>query len=232
MKWVLLVAAALTSSAAVAADLPKRQSPPLSPPIATSSIGWTGAYAGASLGAGWVRAPQDILRTSPFGAIGAFYVDEGSARPQARLFAGYNWRLGQIFYAGLEAGGALGGGDAQLLGGRGLAGHAREAWSGDARIRLGVTPHESVMFYGFGGARLTSFRQSASGAAGFASSASVNPGWTVGGGAEAQVTQHVRVRAEYSSSETKLPSTMGVGVGLKPTNALSQSGSLGLIVNY
>ena len=232
MKWVFLVAAALASSAAVAADLPVRRSPAPLALAAASSIGWSGAYAGVSLGAGWIRAPQDIWRASPFGAISAFYVDEGSARPQARLFGGYNWRLTQVFYAGLEAGGAIGSGNAQLLGGRSLQGHLREAWSGDARIRLGVSPHESVMFYGFGGARLTSFRQSASGAAGFASNASVYPGWTIGGGAEAQVTQHVRLRAEYSSSETKLPSAVGVGIGRNATNAVSQSGSLGLIVNY
>ncbi|HPG02684.1 MAG TPA: outer membrane beta-barrel protein [Beijerinckiaceae bacterium] len=232
MKWVFLAAAALASSAAVAADLPVRRSPPPPEPTAAAKIGWAGAYAGASLGAGWIRAPQGVATASPFGAISAFYVDEGSARPQARLFGGYNWRLTQAFYAGLEAGGTVGSGNAQLLAGRGLQGHAREAWSGDARVRLGVSPHESVMFYGFGGARLTSFRQSASGAAGFASNASVNPGWTIGGGAEAQITQHVRLRAEYSSSESKLPSTVGVGIGLKSTNAVSQSGSLGLIVTY
>lgn len=232
MKWVFLVATALASTVAVAADLPMRRSPPTSPPTAAPSTEWSGAYAGASLGAGWIRAPQGVWKTSPFGAISAFYADEGTARPQARLFAGYNWRLAQVFYAGLEAGGTIGSGDAQLLAGRGLTGHAREAWSGDARIRLGVSPHENVMFYGFGGARLTSFRQSASGAGGFASSANVNPGWTVGGGAEAQITQHVRLRAEYASGESKLPSTMGVGIGLKATNAVSQSGSLGVVVNY
>ena len=124
MKWVFLVAAALASSAAVAADLPTRQSPPTSPPTTAASIGWSGVYAGASLGAGWIRAPQGVWTTSPFGAISAFYADEGSARPQARLIAGYNWRVAQVFYAGLEAGGTIGSGDAQLLAGRGLAGHA------------------------------------------------------------------------------------------------------------
>lgn len=232
MKWVFLAAAALASSAAVAADIPARKSPPPPAPIAASWAGWAGAYAGASLGAGWVRAPQGVWAAAPFGAINAFDTDEGSARPQARLFAGYNWRLAQAFFAGLEAGGTIGGGNAQLIDAPGLTGHVREAWSGDARIRLGVTPVDSVMFYGFGGARLTSFRQSAFGPIGFASSASINPGWTAGGGAEAQIMQHVRLRAEYSRSESKLPSIVGTGIGLNATNAVSQSGSLGVIVNY
>lgn len=109
---------------------------------------WTGGYIGIKAGYGFdlsgMTASQAPffngaeLATAPQGVVGG-------------LQAGYNFRLGSLFVAGLEAevnGGALKG-TAAMPGF--IEAKSELNWFGSVGARVGITPFQNLFAYGFGG---------------------------------------------------------------------------------
>ena len=141
------VALLALGSMAAAADL--RVPPPINKaPIGYPIDPWTGFYLGINAGYGFdlsnMTADQPPffsgaeLATAPQGFTGG-------------IQGGYNFRLGSMFVAGLEAdinGGALKG-TAAAPGF--ITGTSELNWFGSVGARFGITPFQNLFAYGFGG---------------------------------------------------------------------------------
>lgn len=193
MKKILISAALLASAltAANAADLPPRHAPP-PPPVMyspASAFSWTGFYAGASLGYGWM----DKFNRGASVAVTAFGPVQ-LADPHGGVVAGpqvgFNYQVSPMFVVGVE-------GDVQVttIGGGVVA--RRTPIVGTLRGRLGVTPfNPSTMVYITGGAAFASLDIGPS-PTGAPKVSHIGKGWAVGGGVEYAINDAWSTKLEY-----------------------------------
>jgi outer membrane immunogenic protein len=172
---------AIVSSAASAADFPRKALPysPVYAPV------WSGFYAGVNAGYGWANFDDGFSTTKMNGFIGGGQL-------------GYNWQIGS-FVLGVE-------GDMQYSAqkrtesasvlGITVSSEAKIPWFGTARGRVGYA-FDSFMVYATGGAAWTNFKASASALGLTVSTETTKAGWTVGGGVEWMFIPRWSVKAEY-----------------------------------
>ncbi|MDB5570101.1 MAG: porin family protein [Hyphomicrobiales bacterium] len=208
------VAVCLAPFAAVAADLPSRAA--AAPVLAVAAGQWTGFYAGVVGGYTQLRSTVHD-NTAPLGIDQFDGADAFTQKPSGMmggLSVGYNWQTGR-FVLGAEAD----------LSAAAVKKETFAAYDGDSsgdgmltkmsafgtlRARAGYAVTDSVLAYATGGlayANLTQFAGDKDGGDDRRqywdvknSVASLNrwtPGWTLGGGVEAQVFANWSVRAEY-----------------------------------
>jgi opacity protein-like surface antigen len=206
------IAACLTGSAAMAADLPVKTTPLVyAPPIAD----WSGFYVGLHGGYGWGSDPFDnVLFGVPLHDIHAKgWVWGGQT--------GYDWQFGQ-WVGGLESDlsgtgirgstSATGAGVIGLGAATGNSATLQDRFDllGTERARLGFLALPNLLLYGTGGLAWTRFVNgtttvqtiTAGGITATTTSTSSNPtwrfGWVAGAGAEAKVSDtNWLVRLEY-----------------------------------
>lgn len=181
LHWLSATAGAasmIISSAAGAADLPRKALPYSAPVYAPV---WSGFYAGVNAGYGWAKWDAGT-GTNMKGFLGGGQL-------------GYNWQIGS-FVVGAE-------GDIQYsaqkstedLGG-GITSETKVPWFGTVRGRLGYA-FDSIMIYGTGGVAWSNFKASASAAGLTVSTETTKAGWTAGGGVEWMFMPRWSVKAEY-----------------------------------
>jgi outer membrane immunogenic protein len=180
-KLFLVVMLGSVSTAALAADLPSRQAPPVfvPPPIFT----WTGVYVGGQIGYEWGREPLTSFSSQPSGVVGGAHI-------------GYNYQIAQFVY-GLEGdvNGSSYTGTARNLLGTTFA-TTKIPVDGSLRGRVGIA-WDRLLFYATGGATFAQIKDSFLTAGGFGSVSNGRVGWTVGGGVDYAITNNWSVRAEY-----------------------------------
>ncbi len=182
VSCVALVAA---SGLAQAADM-NRKAPVATPYVAPVSVyNWTGFYAGANLGADWLRAKVDTPAA-------------GSTFSPATLFgglqAGYNFQSGP-WVVGLEADVGYGHSARTETVGADVV-KAEKTWAGTARVRAGYA-FDRMMVYGTGGLAWANFKLSDDNGAVQTTRTTTRAGWTLGAGAEYAVAQNISVKGEY-----------------------------------
>ncbi len=180
-KLFLAVVLGGVSTAALAADLPSRQAPPVfvPPPI----FSWTGVYVDGRIGYMWGREPATCFSSQPSGGVGGAHI-------------GYNYQVAQ-FVLGLEGdvnGTSYSGSTFSALGLANVS--TKIPVDGSARGRIGYA-WDRALFYATGGAAFADIKDSFAGPGGFASLSRTRVGWTVGGGVEYAITNNWSVRAEY-----------------------------------
>jgi outer membrane immunogenic protein len=225
LKALLLAAtAAVTASAALAADLPSRRIAP-APYAAVPAFTWTGFYVGVNAGAAFDNSSNSIAYGPGFGTfadttLSGFRQSNDDVSFTGGGQVGYNRQFGS-FVAGLEADINYAGLDVRhsgsttfSLGGatatETLSSRSSVDWFGTVRGRLGFLPTERLMIYGTGGLAYGNVKTQASYdfsgfdpgfgsfAGGFAGSRSdMRVGYAVGAGAEYTVTQNVSIKGEY-----------------------------------
>jgi outer membrane immunogenic protein len=219
MKKLLLASAALAalSTAATAADLPRKS---VAPVIAVPAFTWTGFYVGVNAGYAW----GDFKRTSI--ADRGFWIPAniasietiGTRTIKAAGFTGgvqigYNYQINSVVF-GLEADFNFAdvkkslSPEAVVLGAltaQTLSSTSRVEWLSTIRGRLGLA-FDRFLVYGTGGLALASvkatdqydFRPQGAPALGIAaSSSSTRTGYAVGVGMEYAFTNNLTVKAEY-----------------------------------
>jgi outer membrane immunogenic protein len=202
-------ALALLSTAAVAADLPRKTVAPVF--VAAPAFSWTGFYVGVSAGAqmsdnAWTTTGIAINPAGVLGAPGNYSNPTNFDKTGFQLsgFVGYNYQVNQSFVVGLEAdiGGSFGG-KKSIYGIPGTINGAYPVGSVDAttgelglngslRGRLGFLVMPTVMLYATGG---VAFQQAKYGV----SCSVATPGWCIANRAQ-------------SESETRVGWTLGAGV--------------------
>jgi outer membrane immunogenic protein len=221
MKRLLIasvMSAALTSGAAVAADMPVKAPYLKAPPVAYN---WTGFYVGGTAGAAWGSSDPSTstlfngtyLDLTNVGAVNANGLQ--SIKPAGftgGAEAGYNFQAGDVV-AGVET-------DFEYLGLKGNAGSsalypgfapaagftinssAHTDWLFTARPRLGIASN-NWLYYVTGGVAVTdlhgnfTFNDSFGVAAESASISNIKAGYAVGGGIEAGLWGNWSLKAEY-----------------------------------
>ncbi len=211
-RFVFAVAASLVAlGAASAADL----APPTVEPSAPVYLpfSWTGFYVGVHAGYQWGEDRQTEYAAAtglPTGALQRFDSQGGFGG----LHAGYNYQI-ERFVLGIEGDAALGRSSGSFT----VAGNkfdARQTWEATVRGRLGVTPMDRLLLYVTGGAAFSEFKYryvSLAGAFAPADASTTKAGWTLGGGAEYAVTDHVAARIEYRYTDFGKPSFDWPSVG-------------------
>lgn len=179
---VACIASVVVSSAASAADIPRKALPYSSPVYGPV---WSGFYAGVNAGYGWATYDTTLGTDKMKGFLGGAQV-------------GYNWQIGS-FVLGAE-------GDIQysaqkrtetaVIGGVTFTGEEKVPWFGTARGRVGYA-FDSIMVYGTGGAAWSNFKTSISAAGLTVSTETTKMGWTAGGGVEWMFMPRWSVKAEY-----------------------------------
>jgi outer membrane immunogenic protein len=162
----------LTHQGANAADLILRKAPPPAP--AAPAPTWTGFYAGANAGYGWVDPTASFTANpEPAGGGLAGLVQSGPPIDFNMMSAvgggqlGYNWQSSQQWLAGVEAdidfGNLQGGGSANYLSSihQAMASTADERvdWFSTIRGRLGYLPLNNLLLYGTGGVAIAGVKQ-------------------------------------------------------------------------
>lgn len=182
-------ALAVSAGAAEAADLytppPVEPAPVYVPPPFT----WTGFYVG--LQAGYQFAGEHTVFT-PGGPPPADLDPDGFV---GGAHAGFNYQWGSIVL-GIEGDVEFSGveGDAVY---NGLAFAVEGNWQGSVRARIGYA-FDRLLIYGTGGWAFGSFDYAAvPAAAGGVSDDATHNGYTVGGGVEYAMTDHITARIEY-----------------------------------
>lgn len=179
---VACIASVVVSSAASAADLPRKALPYSSPVYGPV---WSGFYAGVNAGYGWANFDDGVSTTKMNGFLGG-------------LQGGYNWQISS-FVLGAEADiqySAQKRTDTAVIGGVTFTGEAKVPWFATARGRLGYA-FDSVMIYGTGGAAWSNLKASISALGVTASTDTTKMGWTAGGGVEWMFMPRWSVKAEY-----------------------------------
>jgi outer membrane immunogenic protein len=220
------LAAAMTTGAALAADLPSRKDPPMAPPPPPPPM-WTGFYLGLNAGGTWtsggagyatnwaVGEPGEtnaLLRGSLPGSAASGFMGGGQV--------GYNWQLNS-FVVGIEAdmqgvagnSGAINSVDAAIDAFTGdpyvtiSNRSARLDYLGTVRGRLGWLFAPTLLVYGAGGLAYGGVSGSAtslmsslvtdSGVGGGLVFADTRVGWTAGGGLEWMFWPNWSAKVEY-----------------------------------
>ncbi len=165
------LAIALFGTGASAADLPRGEYRPYSPPPAMAAYNWMGPYLGANLGYHWGETTHNA--TEPSGLAGG-------------LQAGYNFQSGQFVF-GAEA-------DIQLSGAEDTFAPYKfsNPWFGTLRGRLGIAMN-NILFYGTGGFAYGSVKGENAGL----SESRTHIGWTAGLGMEVGLTPNWSAKVEY-----------------------------------
>lgn len=204
-----LAALGFSFAAAQAADLPRKA------PIATPAFTWTGFYVGVQGAIQWGRDQTREFLTAtgaPTGFAPTFNTHGGFGG----LHAGYNYQIDR-YVVGIEGDvefGRSGGSFTCCATIFAFDGHNN--WQASARGRLGLMlprvglkPLDHALVYVTGGAAFTELKYSwTSTFPGVASQYAnfTKTGWTLGGGAELPVTDHVTMRIEYRYSDFGKPS--------------------------
>ncbi|MGJ4926404.1 outer membrane protein [Bradyrhizobium sp. HKCCYLS2038] len=215
-----VLAGAVLAGSALAADLPVKA------PTAMAAPTWTGAYAGASIGARWADNDWRTSDVAP-NFVGVFVPTAGTGGSidslAARIggYLGVNWQFAPTWVAGLE--GDFGWADNKktanpqpgttgLFFGAPLLGlppaTVKDTWDGSLRARLGYLVAPNTLLYGSGGVAWQRVELNASCTVVAGNSfcagnphndtfASTRLGWTVGGGVEHMIGGHWLVRADY-----------------------------------
>jgi outer membrane immunogenic protein len=194
MKRILGVAlAAITATAAMAADYPR--APYYAPQPPPRAYSWIGLYLGANAGYQWGTVTNNP--TNPSGIFGG-------------IQAGYNWQVGQFVFGGET--------DIQLSGADDTFAPWKFAnpWFGTLRGRAGVA-FNNVLLFGTAGLAYGNLRAETAGL----TESHTNIGWTAGGGLEVGFTPNWSAKAEwlYLDLSASGYSLTGVDNGLQ-TNLL------------
>jgi outer membrane immunogenic protein len=179
---VALVAA---SGFAQAADM-NRKVPVATPYVAPVSVyNWTGFYAGANLGADWLRSDVNV------GGVSSKLT--GSSLTGG-LQAGYNFQTGP-WVLGAEA--DVGYSRATKTATVGAdTDKAEKTWSGTVRARAGYA-FDRLLVFGTGGVAWANFKLEDNNGAVLTTKNQTRAGWTLGAGAEYAVAQNISVKGEY-----------------------------------
>jgi outer membrane immunogenic protein len=184
-RFVLAGAAALAlaSTAANAADLPRRLAMPVNAPVYAAPYNWTGLYAGINGGAGWGRSSF----SAPV-ATGNFNTSGG----QIGGTLGYNWQVNNAVF-GLETDLDWSNVKGSTACGAGLTCETKNTWLGTARGRVGYA-FDRFLPYFTGGLAYGGVKNSISG---LGDSTTTKAGWTLGGGLEAAIAGPWTAKVEY-----------------------------------
>jgi outer membrane immunogenic protein len=182
VSCVALVAA---SGLANAADL-SRKAPVAAPYVApVTAYNWTGFYAGANLGADWLRSSVDVAGTNskftPASLIGG-------------LQAGYNFQTGP-WVIGAEADVDYGNATKTALVGADVV-KSQKTWAGTVRARGGYA-FDRLLVFATGGLAWANFKLEDNNGAVLTTKNQTRAGWTIGAGAEYAVAQNISVKGEY-----------------------------------
>jgi outer membrane immunogenic protein len=187
IRRILLTTTALASMSglALAADMPLRAPLP--------AFTWTGFYIGGTVGAV---------------SLSTKYSDPNGIDSQTNLGGGavvggtlgYNYQMGNIVL-GLEGDWSYAGAQTSFWDGYYYyRGNTQLTSLGTARVRLGFTPWDRTLLYATGGFAWGTVKGNlgydeplANCATGFSGTSS---GWTIGGGIEQAITDHITVKAE------------------------------------
>ena len=141
--------------------------------VAPPSASWSGLYAGVNAGYGW-------------GTFGTSAGDIDTDGFNGGIFGGYNYQMNNFVIGGEGDVGY------SWADGASVAGTAEQGWNGALRARFGYAL-DPVLLYAAGGVAFTQGELSD----GLVSDTNTHVGWTVGGGAEALVTDNIFGRVEY-----------------------------------
>lgn len=164
-------AIAVASGAALAADLPRSQSPFAPQPAQINIYKWSGGYVGMSAGYQWGTTTN--AGTQPSGIEGG-------------IQAGYNWQSGAFVFGGET--------DLQVSNADDTFAPYKfsNPWFGTIRGRAGYALN-NILFYGTGGFAYGGI----TGETGGLSESKTHVGWTAGAGVEFGVTQNWSAKVEY-----------------------------------
>ncbi|MEI2383653.1 outer membrane protein [Breoghania sp. JC706] len=171
----------------LAADLPEPAAPEAysaPAPVPQERFYWTGFYFGGTLGYGW----GDRDANGP--ATGSFDLDSNGVN--AGVHAGYNYMFTPNWLLGMEADIAYTD-QSDSASPNGVGVKATSNWLSTVRARAGYVFDNNVLVYGTGGLALADRKWSGGGS----DDSDVTAGWTVGGGVETALTDHLTARAEY-----------------------------------
>lgn len=244
--FVLLGAALMLTPRAWGADLRVAKAPPMAAPVFNWTGGYVGVdvgggwYNGGNLGLG-----SNVTSVVAPGNIFNFPVPGGnSAGVTAGALAGYNYQIGRtvigaetdINYIDIKSQRA---GSAStccfgVIGGPfntteffNAAASSKVDWFGTARVRLGVVPTERLLVYATGGLAYGGVQTSRRDSVTFSTTIIANRfwqgdtsetrlGWSVGAGAEAALTDHIILRAEYLYVDLGNSSVVASSLGAAP----------------
>jgi outer membrane immunogenic protein len=237
-RSVATVLLALSSGAALAADLPSRKGPPpayLPPPPAFS---WNGLYGGVNIGYGfgngdngsgayYAPAPVIFVAVPPPATLLGFNTGNDLNGVVGGGQIGYNWQFSSWLVLGLEA--DIQAADLRSHGATYSAPFVNTTksvdWFGTVRARVGVTPFmPNLLIYGTGGFAYGQVNQYANvfdgaGAFGSASFDDTKTGWTAGGGVEWSPASFPAWSLKVEYLYTDLGSTNLTGYSIAPAGA-------------
>lgn len=209
MKWcrsvsaiVLSAALALTAAPVHAADLggaPRGtrtyEPPPLDAPEPVFNR-WSGFYIGGALG-------YNFDTTTVGGDIGNYSFEKNGS--SGSLLAGINWQAGRLVF-GVEADVGLGQLGASVDTASGTLDRDIQAF-GTFRGRVGVLLTPALLLYATGGAAWANMDVTLAGE----TSNFTAWGYTIGGGAELAISNHVALRLEYLYTDLGSPTVSQLG---------------------
>ena len=209
-RFALFALAMIGSMSAVeASDLPNRKSAPAPLVVPVLDYNWSGFYAGANAGYGFVRGDVIGVRTQPGNAFLGNFGSVPSKGVFGGLQAGYNWQNGAFVY-GLEADAQISGMTASSNAGGFSAKSKNEAF-GTLRARLGYAIVDRALVYVTGGLAVTRLKYSFGTATTNLSSTRTNTNWTLGGGLEYAFTDQLGAKVEYLYSQVDARSRSNLG---------------------
>jgi outer membrane immunogenic protein len=171
-----LVAFAAGTATAFAADVPNGsyEAPPAPAYSAAPAFTWSGPYLGIQGGYNWGTSDVTGGSFDTDGWLGGIY-------------GGYNYQVTPSWVVGVE-------GDASINGADGSNGAVKveNPWDASARLRAGFAV-DRFLVYGTGGLAFGEVKAKDA----TYSDSDTRVGWTLGGGVEAAVTDHVTTRVEY-----------------------------------
>jgi outer membrane immunogenic protein len=194
IRRLLLSSTALAtmSGMAFAADLSMRPAP--APFIAPPAFTWTGFYIGATVGG------VSLSTTSFEGCSDCSSQNNLGGGVIAGGTLGYNYQMGNIVL-GLEGDFSYAGAQSNFTDDfNGIFGKSQLTDLGTARVRLGYTPWDRTLLYVTGGFAWGDLKNSLGedfpvpGVS--QSTRKTASGWTIGGGIEQAITDHVTVKVE------------------------------------
>jgi outer membrane immunogenic protein len=171
-----LIATALGTSAALAADIYAPAPAPEASYAPAAAYDWTGVFAGGLLGYGWGQANGSGADRDANGVTGGAY-------------AGYDWQVSPSFVVGGEADITASG-----MEGKGNGLKVNNPWNSTFRAKAGFTM-DRFMLYGTGGLSVGEVEVKKT--SGGSSASEAKAGWTIGAGGEALITNSVTGRLEY-----------------------------------